>query len=119
MWDICRIRGYVEQDACVMTTIGEVASNLGGVGVIASCIVLRPFVQPSYSRWHAEEEGVRRALPGDDRVRFGPTGCPVMGVVGLERNKWLLPAGADSYLRRHCTVWFTPMAVSTAAYDPC
>ncbi len=144
-----------------MTTIGEVASNVGAAGMIAGCVVLRPLVQPSYSRWHAEDAEVRRALPGDervpnplvsqtlavtiqapaaqvwpwlaqigqergglysyelleniarcqmhnvervmpdwelrvgDRVRFGPPGYPVMGVVGLERNKWLLLAGAD------------------------
>lgn len=144
-----------------MTTIAEIASNLGGAGLIAGCIALRPLVQPSYSRWHATPDEVQRSLPGDervphplvsqtlavtiqaapaqvwpwlaqigqergglysyellenfarcrlhnaerivpewelrvgDRVRFGPPGYPVMQVVGLERNRWLLLAGAD------------------------
>ncbi|MBK8048561.1 MAG: hypothetical protein IPK16_16450 [Anaerolineales bacterium] len=30
-----------------------------------------------------------------DRVRLGPEGYPVHQVVGLERGKWLLLAGAD------------------------
>lgn len=30
-----------------------------------------------------------------DRVRLGPPGYPVHAVVGLERNQWLLLAGAD------------------------
>jgi hypothetical protein len=30
-----------------------------------------------------------------DRVRLGPEGYPVHGVVGLERGRWLLLAGAD------------------------
>ncbi len=34
-------------------------------------------------------------LKGGDRVRLGPEGYPVWGVVGLERGHWLLLAGAD------------------------
>jgi hypothetical protein len=34
-------------------------------------------------------------LQAGDRVRLGPPGYPVHSVVGLERNRWLLLAGAD------------------------
>ena len=144
-----------------MTTTNEILDNIGGAAVIAGCIVLRPLVQPRYSRWNATDEELRRALPGDervpaplttqtlavtinakpesiwpwvaqigqerggmysyellenvarckmhnadlvvpeweltvgDRVRLGPEGYPVWGVVGLERGRWLLVAGAD------------------------
>lgn len=34
-------------------------------------------------------------LKGGDRVRLGPEGFPVWGVVAVERGRWLLLAGAD------------------------
>lgn len=144
-----------------MATINEMLENVGGAGMIAGSVVLRPLVQPRYRRWNATDEEVRRRLPGDervptplvtqtmavtveakaedvwpwlaqigqergglysyellenlarcdihnadqivpewelqvgDRVRLGPEGYPVHRVVGLERNRWLLLAGAD------------------------
>jgi len=144
-----------------MATLNEVLENLGAAATIGGHIVLRPLLQPGYSRWNATPEEVSRTLPGDervpnpiveqtlaitiharpdqiwpwlaqigqergglysyellenlagcnmrnatrvvpewelqvgDRVRLGPEGYPVHVVVGLERCRWLLLAGAN------------------------
>ena len=39
-----------------MTALKEMLDNAGGATMIAGCIVLRPLVQPRYSRWNATDE---------------------------------------------------------------
>jgi hypothetical protein len=51
-----------------MTTFHEIVQNLGGAGLIAACVALRPLVRPAYSRWGATDVERVRPLPGDERV---------------------------------------------------
>lgn len=51
-----------------MTSLKEIADNLGGAIMIAGHLILRPLLQNGYRRWHASDEETSRRLPGDERI---------------------------------------------------